>query len=58
MCAACLLPPLPAGFWPATVLYPIEMYIVKYEIRRNTRRWMWMECINVFCAIVSALAVR
>lgn len=43
------------GFWPATVFYPIEMYIRYRQPTRKAR--IALECLNVFCFIVTVLAI-
>lgn len=43
------------GFWPATVFYPIEMYI-RYKKPGRTAYWL-LEALNVFCFIITILAI-
>ena len=43
------------GFWPATVFYPIEMYI-RYKKPGRTTYWL-LEALNVFCFIITILAI-
>jgi len=43
------------GFWPATVLYPVEMYIRKYNVKGAL--WWAMEALNVFCFCITVLAI-
>lgn len=42
------------GFWPATVYYPIEMWILMYN--PSPRKRMWMEALNLFCFICTLFA--
>ncbi|KAJ0522245.1 putative amino acid transporter, transmembrane domain-containing protein [Helianthus annuus] len=43
-------------FWPLTVYFPIEMYIVQAKIRRNSFRWIWLRALSLVCLLVSCLA--
>lgn len=68
MCCACflgdvqyttscpvLLPPPPCSFWPATVAYPVAMYIRKH---RPTGRRLWtLRALDWACLLVSIFAV-
>lgn len=44
-----------AGFWPATVYYPVEMWIRLY--RPSKRHRFWLEVLNVFCLVCSIVAL-
>lgn len=43
------------GFWPATVLFPIEMYRRVHKPSRNMT--IWLEAINVFCCLITICAI-
>ena len=44
------------AFWPLTVYFPIEMYIVQAKIRRFSGLWVWLNILSMGCLIVSILA--
>ncbi|CAK8567964.1 unnamed protein product [Lathyrus sativus] len=44
------------GFWPLTVYYPVEMYILQKKVPKWSRKWIWLEIISLVCLIVSVLA--
>lgn len=43
------------GFWPL-VYFPVEMYIVKQNIRKGTTRWFGLQMLSLVCLIVSLAA--
>ncbi|KAL8234659.1 hypothetical protein R6Q59_020759 [Mikania micrantha] len=43
-------------FWPLTVYFPIEMYILQAKIERKSWRWIWLRALSLVCLIVSILA--
>ncbi|KAL4431404.1 hypothetical protein ABPG75_006660 [Micractinium tetrahymenae] len=43
------------GFWPATVLFPVEMYRKIHKPGRGMT--IWLESINVFCALITICAI-
>lgn len=43
------------GFWPATVFYPIEMWITVYK--PNLTRRILMETLNVICFFITVMAI-
>lgn len=43
------------GFWPATVLFPIEMY--RRLHKPGWGKTIWLESLNVFCCLVTIAAV-
>ncbi|PIN24713.1 Amino acid transporter [Handroanthus impetiginosus] len=45
------------GYWPLTVYFPIEMYIVKNKIRRWSKRWLGLQLINAVCLLVAVAAI-
>ncbi|XP_058786487.1 amino acid permease 3-like isoform X1 [Vicia villosa] len=44
------------GFWPLTVFFPVEMYIVQKQIPKWSSKWIVMEIISLLCFIASAVA--
>nr|QDR71478.1 amino acid permease [Areca catechu] len=44
------------GFWPLTVYFPIEMYVVQKNVPRWSTRWMCLQILSVACLIVSIAA--
>ncbi|KAK9056619.1 hypothetical protein SSX86_023981 [Deinandra increscens subsp. villosa] len=43
-------------FWPLTVYFPIEMYISKAKIKKNSFTWIWMKVLSFTCLMVSLIA--
>ncbi|CAK9151311.1 unnamed protein product [Ilex paraguariensis] len=47
------------GFWPLTVYFPVEMYIVQKQIPKWSTRWLCLQILSAACLIISiAAAVR
>lgn len=46
-----------SAFWPLTVYFPIEMYIVQKKIGRWTKQWIMLESISMICLLVSLAAL-
>ncbi|PKA57119.1 Amino acid permease 2 [Apostasia shenzhenica] len=44
------------GFWPLTVYFPVEMYIVQKKLPRWSTRWACLQMLSVGCLIVSVAA--
>ncbi|KAJ1391506.1 Amino acid transporter, transmembrane domain [Sesbania bispinosa] len=44
------------GFWPLTVYFPVEMYIVQKKIPKWSTGWICLQILSVVCLIVSAVA--
>lgn len=44
------------GFWPLTVYFPVEMYIVQRKIRKWTARWVALQTLSLTCLVVSLAA--
>ncbi|CAL0319736.1 unnamed protein product [Lupinus luteus] len=44
------------GFWPLTVYFPVEMYILQMKIPKWSRKWFFLQTLSVICFIVSAVA--
>ncbi|KAF8377698.1 hypothetical protein HHK36_031082 [Tetracentron sinense] len=45
-----------ASFWPLTVYFPVEMYIVQSKMRRFSFTWTWLKILSWACLIVSLVA--
>ncbi|XP_009404322.2 amino acid permease 4 isoform X2 [Musa acuminata AAA Group] len=44
------------GFWPLTVYFPVEMYIVRQRIPRWSTRWVCLQMLSLACLAVSIAA--
>ena len=44
------------GFWPLTVYFPVEMYIVQKKITKWSTRWLCLQILSVACLIISIAA--
>ncbi|CAI9098699.1 OLC1v1035390C1 [Oldenlandia corymbosa var. corymbosa] len=44
------------GFWPLTVYFPVEMYIVQKKIPKWSKGWLLLQLMSVACFIVSITA--
>ncbi|XP_075482600.1 amino acid permease 3-like isoform X1 [Primulina tabacum] len=44
------------GFWPLTVYYPVEMYIVQKRIPKWSTRWISLQILSMACLIISIAA--
>lgn len=44
------------GFWPLTVYFPVEMYIVQKKIKKGTARWVGLQLLSFTCLVVSLAA--
>ncbi|KAL1290716.1 hypothetical protein HN51_059102 [Arachis hypogaea] len=44
------------GFWPITVYFPVEMYIVQKRIPKWSTRWVCLYMLSFACLIVSVTA--
>ncbi|CAF1930014.1 hypothetical protein Bca4012_072762 [Brassica carinata] len=44
------------GFWPLTVYFPVEMYIVQKNVRRWSTRWVCLQVLSLACLVVSVAA--
>ena len=45
-----------SAFWPLTVYFPIEMYIVQKSVKRWTRQWIMLQSLSMLCLLVSVAA--
>ncbi|KAL3504248.1 hypothetical protein ACH5RR_034089 [Cinchona calisaya] len=44
------------GFWPLTVYFPVEMYIVQKKIPKWSTRWLCLQILSLACLIISVAA--
>eukprot|EP01018_Ginkgo_biloba_P002107 Gb_06093 [translate_table: standard] len=44
------------AFWPLTVYFPTEMYIVQKKIKRLTNKWVFLQTLSIVCLLVSLAA--
>ncbi|PKA66781.1 Amino acid permease 2 [Apostasia shenzhenica] len=44
------------GFWPLTVYFPIEMYIVQKKVPRWSTRWVCLQILSLACLVISIAA--
>lgn len=44
------------GFWPLTVYFPVQMYIVQKRIQRFSSKWMLLQTLSVVCFLISLAA--
>lgn len=44
------------GFWPLTVYFPVEMYIVQKKIPKWSAKWVSLQILSVACLIISVAA--
>ncbi|CAK8567397.1 unnamed protein product [Lathyrus sativus] len=44
------------GFWPLTVYFPVEMYIVQKKIPKWSRKWICLQLLSGACLIISIAA--
>uniref|UniRef100_F6GVJ1 Amino acid transporter transmembrane domain-containing protein n=1 Tax=Vitis vinifera TaxID=29760 RepID=F6GVJ1_VITVI len=44
------------GFWPLTVYFPVELYIVQKKIPKWSTRWICLQMLSVACLIISIAA--
>ncbi|XP_009379863.2 amino acid permease 4 [Musa acuminata AAA Group] len=45
------------GFWPLTVYFPVEMYIVQKRIPRWSTRWVCLQMLSSACLVITVAAV-
>ncbi|KAK6114919.1 hypothetical protein DH2020_007188 [Rehmannia glutinosa] len=44
------------GFWPLTVYFPVEMYIVQKRIPKWSSRWICLQILSMACLVISIAA--
>lgn len=45
-----------ASFWPLTVYFPVEIYIVRSKMRKFSFAWTWLKILSWACLVVSLVA--
>ncbi|PIM97053.1 hypothetical protein CDL12_30484 [Handroanthus impetiginosus] len=45
------------GFWPLTVYFPVEMYIVQKRIPKWSARWISLQILSMACLVISIAAL-
>ncbi|KAL2339743.1 hypothetical protein Fmac_007683 [Flemingia macrophylla] len=41
------------GFWPLTVYFPVEMYIIQKKIPKWSSKWMCLQILNIACLLIT-----
>ncbi|KAG6626216.1 amino acid permease 3-like isoform X1 [Carya illinoinensis] len=44
------------GFWPLTVYFPVEMYIVQKKIPKWSTKWLCLQILSVACLVITIAA--
>jgi len=44
------------GFWPLTVYFPVEMYVVQKKVPRWSPRWLCLQMLSLGCLVISVAA--
>ncbi|KAJ4838178.1 Amino acid permease 2 [Turnera subulata] len=44
------------GFWPLTVYFPVEMYVVQKKIPKWSTKWIFLQILSVACLLISVVA--
>lgn len=44
------------SFWPLTVFFPVEMYIVRTDTQKYSVKWIALRAMSLGCLVVSILA--
>ncbi|OIW14504.1 hypothetical protein TanjilG_12097 [Lupinus angustifolius] len=44
------------GFWPLTVYFPVEMYIIQKRIPKWSTKWICLHMLSIACLIISIAA--
>lgn len=44
------------GFWPLTVYFPVEMYIVQKKIPKWSKMWVCLQFFSFACLVVTIAA--
>ncbi|XP_027356427.1 amino acid permease 8-like [Abrus precatorius] len=45
------------GFWPTAVFFPVQMFIVRHNIKKLSFQWFRLQMLSFVCLIVSLVAV-
>lgn len=44
------------GFWPLTVYFPVEMYIVQKKVRKWSTKWVCLQLLSLACLGITVAA--
>lgn len=44
------------GFWPLTVFFPIEMYIIQKKVPKWSTKWVCLQTLSLACLVISIAA--
>jgi len=44
------------GFWPLTVYFPVEMYVIQKKVPKWSTRWVCLQIMSLACLVVSVAA--
>jgi hypothetical protein len=44
------------SFWPLTVYFPVEMYIVQTSVKKWSRKWIFLQFLSLVCLLVTLAA--
>jgi hypothetical protein len=44
------------GFWPLTVYFPVEMYVVQKKVPKWSTKWVCLQMLSVCCLVISLAA--
>ncbi|KAJ6792486.1 putative amino acid permease 3 [Iris pallida] len=44
------------GFWPLTVYFPVEMYVIQKNVPKWSTRWVCLQMLSLACLIISVAA--
>ncbi|KAK1299830.1 Amino acid permease 3 [Acorus calamus] len=44
------------GFWPLTVYFPVEMYIVQKKVPKWSTKWVCLQMLSLACLVISVAA--
>lgn len=45
------------AFFPLTVYFPVEMYIVQYKVPRWSCKWVVLRLLSITCFVISFVAL-
>ncbi|GJM88633.1 hypothetical protein PR202_ga04717 [Eleusine coracana subsp. coracana] len=45
-----------SGFWPLTVYFPVEMYIVQKKVPKWSMLWVCLQLLSLGCLVITVAA--
>jgi len=45
------------GFWPLTVYFPVEMYIIQKRIPKWSSKWICLQTLSIACLLMTIAAI-